>query len=125
MLGQAVAEGKCKNLKQIQGKIFLSKKEDEVPFELRLKLSDTDGSLKFPIILIGGEYLGGLKELKEVLDSPAIRPSIRSMFSPSSEIVVFEEDMSQEDNTGVTEYEDKSSSLGSVVLVAMASAISN
>lgn len=101
------------------GKMFENKKEDDVPFELRLKLSNSDGSLNFPIILIGGEYIGGFNELDKILKSPNIRPSIvKSGFAPSTELISFDGEDSDESNesSSVTEYTDKYNTLGAAVV---------
>lgn len=100
-------------------KMFENKKEDDVPFELRLKLSNSDGSLNFPIILIGGEYIGGFNELDKILKSPNIRPSIvKSGFAPSTELISFDGEESDEsiESSSVTEYTGKYNTLGAAIV---------
>jgi glutaredoxin len=109
------------------GKSFVVKKEVDVPFDLRLKLSDIDGTLAFPIIVAGGKYLGGLKELQKVIYSPNIRPSVNSAFMPSADsddkIIVFSNDYVYDDENTLTEYVSSGSSLGTIVAVGVATAI--
>lgn len=84
-------------------KPFVEKSSDDVPEELQNMLRDSDGYLSFPIIVIGGEYLGGLDKLKQ-LTAKQIRPIIASAgFAPpvESQMVQMEEE-EEEDKDRVT-----------------------
>lgn len=98
-------------------KYFVERTPDEIPTTLRLKLADSDGSVSVPVIVVGGEYLGGVKELKNVLNSVPIRAKVRSSgFMPTNgEMVDYEFD--NEDGQ-LIEYDDNGGFDGALAVIS-------
>ena len=61
---------------------FEEMSSDDLPKKLIKKLSDKNGSIAYPIIVINNKHIGGLKELKEITTASTIRSDMKGSFSP-------------------------------------------